>query len=60
MFHTADMATWQDEQNGIRANDTEASIDKIAILSTVSDNVSCDIKDTNILHCIPESRREIS
>jgi hypothetical protein len=44
MFHTADLATRQDEQNGVRGTDTDVYIDKIAILSTyISDNVSCDI-----------------
>jgi hypothetical protein len=44
MFHKADLATRQDKQNGIRANDTEVYIDKNRDFKYISDNVSCDIR----------------
>jgi hypothetical protein len=52
MFHTADLATRQDEQNGIRANDTEVHIDKITVLSIFLTMFLAILEDTNILHCI--------
>lgn len=48
MFHTADLVTRQDEQNGISANDTEVHIDKNAILSTFLTMFLDILEDTNI------------